>query len=125
MVFVDANITLELLLPDRPRVPQVAEILGAESDLTISALTGHLVWHFGRRQGLSDQIIAKHAGSYKMLPLYPSDFAWALANERGKDFEDALQVAVALRSGCERFITLDQSLAKRYTHLPLEFVVIV
>jgi predicted nucleic acid-binding protein len=35
-------------------------------------------------------------------------------NFKGDDFEDALQVACAIREGCNNLVTLDGSLSKKY-----------
>lgn len=34
-----------------------------------------------------------------------------------KDFEDALQIAIFLESKCDKFITLDKNLAKKYSQV--------
>jgi predicted nucleic acid-binding protein len=59
----------------------------------------------------------------KILPLALEDYRWAVDNEQGRDFEDALQVAMAIRTGCSSFITLDANLAKRYAKLPIEIII--
>ncbi len=123
MTFLDANIVLELLLPDRSHVAEVAKVLGATSTSQISLLTVHLVWHFGRIERISDGLIAKILSDYALLDVTPANYAWALANEKGNDFEDALQVSVALANGCESFVTLDKQLAKHYRQLPLKFII--
>lgn len=123
MVFVDANVLLELLLPDRPRVREVARVLSETQRPGIVTLTAHLAWHFGRQAHVSDAIIAKQVALFELLPLTPADYAWAVANEQGKDFEDALQVAATMSNHCTAFITLDRDLVKRYKHLPIEFIV--
>jgi predicted nucleic acid-binding protein len=52
-----------------------------------------------------------------------ADVTWAFQHFAGKDFEDALQVAIANREGCKRFITLDRALAKKYTPaMPVELL---
>lgn len=55
---------------------------------------------------------------FTTLPLLPEDVAWAYENIRDEDFEDALQLAVAVRTGCETFVTFDKHLAKTYSNLP-------
>lgn len=59
--------------------------------------------------------------SCTLLSLEPVDYYWARENERGKDFEDALQVACSLRNNCEQFMTLDKTLTRDYKDL-VEFV---
>lgn len=123
MVFVDANAVLEIAIPGRPSTRAVAELLGQPASfLYVSTLTSHLVWYFSRKGGLDDLRIKEVMNDYKLLPLTPADYAWALANERDKDFEDAVQVAVALHNGCDQFVTLDRQLPKRYAGTKLQFV---
>lgn len=55
---------------------------------------------------------------YTILPLDAVNFDWAFRNTRNSDFEDALQIAVALKNGCDEFVTLDKRLAKIYDNLP-------
>lgn len=55
---------------------------------------------------------------YQLLSLDQADFDWAFANVRNDDFEDALQLAVAVRNGCEQFITFDKGLFETYKDLP-------
>lgn len=122
MVFVDANIVLELILPGRKKAKAVARILGQQSDMALSMLSAHLIWHFGRLQGLPDDFLTKIIDDYKLLSVTEADYNWAKHNERGKDFEDALQVAIALKAGCDTFITLDGPLIKRYIAQPINFL---
>ncbi|MGH7195682.1 MAG: type II toxin-antitoxin system VapC family toxin [Candidatus Saccharimonadales bacterium] len=123
MALIDANVALELILPNRQKVAQVTEILGNISEPCISTLSAHLIWHFARLERIRDAVISDHIAAYQLLSLTAADYAWALRNERGKDFEDALQVAVALNSGCQQFVTLDRQLARRYAHEKLQFVI--
>ncbi len=123
MVFVDANAVLELLLPNRKHIREVAAILGASDNLCISMLSVHLAWHFGRQEQIADESIAEMLDDYTVVDMTVEDYVWARTYEEGKDFEDALQLATALRTGCDTFITLDTRLAKRYTRLPLRIVV--
>lgn len=124
MVFLDVNIILEVLLHNRLRDEAVARALSTiDQPMAVSMLTVHLVWYFGRKDGVSDATLTKVLRPYEILSLEADDYAWALANEQGRDFEDALQVAAALRAGCDTFMTLDSKLARRYCELPLKFIV--
>jgi predicted nucleic acid-binding protein len=116
MVFLDANILLEQLLPNRPRTETVTEALATLDALTcVTTLTVHLVLHFGRLDGVPDKLLHEALARQRILPLAPEDYIWARDNEIGKDFEDALQVAAALRSKSRTFMTLDRPLAKNYS----------
>lgn len=118
MVLLDANILLELLLPNRGRAQEVANfLLKLEQPTCINALTIHLIFHFGRIVGLDEELLHAAVARHVLLPLNPGDYLWAKENEVGKDFEDALQVATAVRAGCDQFITLDRQLAKNYKNI--------
>ncbi len=124
MVFLDANILLEYLLPNRLKVDQVRQLLKTVGQPTaISALTAHLVLHFGRVERVSDDLLYAAIECSLILPLLAEDYQWAKTHEAGKDFEDALQLSVALRAGCTHFMTLDRQLANNYQPQPLSFIV--
>lgn len=125
MVFLDANIILEITLKDRPRLEQAQRFLGVLTDDTaISILTVHLLMHFGRKQGIADKLLENVIGKNELLSITPEDYVWASLNERGKDFEDALQIAMAIRNDCKSFATFDATLAKAYHGYPIEVVLI-
>ena len=66
---------------------------------------------------MRDELIASILDSCTLLELKPEDYHWARKNEQGKDFEDALQMACAVRNSCEQFVTLDKGFAKKYQGL--------
>lgn len=102
----------------RSNEASAAKYIRAHSgNLYISALTAHLLFHFGIKD-LSIDMINRFLGDFKVLPLEELSFSWAYDNRRDDDFEDALQVAVALRNGCDKLITLDKKLVKNYKNLP-------
>lgn len=125
MVFLDANILLEIILKDRAKKLQVENFLGTVSETTvISMLSVHLIMHFGRNVRANDEFLEGVIKENELLALTPEDYEWASINEKNKDFEDALQMAAALRVGCEVFVTLDKDLAKAYAELPIKIVTI-
>lgn len=125
MVFLDANVVLEIVLKDRPYFEQAQEFLGLLNDDTaISILTVHLLMHFGRKQNIVDELLENIIGENELLSITPEDYVWASLNERSKDFEDALQVATAIRNNCKSFITFDAALAKAYEGCPIEMVLL-
>lgn len=124
MIFLDANILLEIVLVDRPRYGQVKRLLEAMHEETaISMLTVHLVMHFGRKEEADDAFLHAVLNENKILALTHEDYQWAANYEQGRDFEDALQMAAAIRSHCNSFVTLDQNLLKRYNKLPISIVI--
>jgi predicted nucleic acid-binding protein len=125
MIFLDANILLEITLKDRPHYPQVKKFLETSNDATaISMLTAHLVMHFGRKEQSDDLFLLGVIAENKLISLSPEDYMWAITNEQGKDFEDALQMAMAIRAGCESFVTLDASLAKKYAGSQINIIIL-
>jgi predicted nucleic acid-binding protein len=70
------------------------------------------------RKRVDINIIEKFLLDYKILSLSEEDVKWAMTNRRNADFEDALQIAIAIRNGCTEFITLDRELYEAYKNLP-------
>jgi predicted nucleic acid-binding protein len=115
-MYLDANILLEILL-SRPNEKSARKLLEEQSgDMFISTLTAHLVTHFGKSI-VELPILRAFLADYALLSLEANDFEWAFTNARDSDFEDALQLAVAIRSGCEEFVTFDKHLAALYKDL--------
>jgi len=115
-VYFDANVLLEVVLKrDKESVARETLLQNAPDGL-ISTLTGHLVMHFGRKDKAIPALRA-FLSDYRLLALKTVDFDWAFNNIRDKDFEDALQLAVAIRNGCDRFLTFDEKLYKYYKDL--------
>jgi predicted nucleic acid-binding protein len=114
MVYIDTNIALEVLLEERVSQQAVIAYLSGQDKVYMSMLTVHHVWHFGRKVGIADSVLADFVDAAGLIPLLPEDYVWARKHEAGRDFEDALQVAVALRAGVSVFVTLDQVLVRAY-----------
>lgn len=116
-IFLDANVLLEVLLERKNDAAGRKYILSNAGNLHISALTAHLVVHFGQDiVGLP--VIRKFINDYNVQSLTGADFDWAFNNARNADFEDALQLAVAIRTGCDVFATFDKTLFETYKALP-------
>jgi predicted nucleic acid-binding protein len=115
-MYLDANILLEILL-SRLNEKSARKLLEEQSDeIFISTLTAHLVTHFGKSI-VELPILRTFLADYTLLSLKANDFEWAFTNARDNDFEDALQLAVAIRNGCEEFVTFDKHLAELYKDL--------
>lgn len=108
--FLDANVLLEILFK-RDSYHATKHMLEKGRVFHFSSLSGHLVFHFSKKVATRADI-KTFLNDFTMQALTPEDFEWAY--EFGKDygFEDALQVAIAVRSGCTEFITFDQKLIK-------------
>lgn len=115
MILLDANILLEVLVAGRPHAQDVMAWLERnESPCCISLLTVHLVLHFGLKDGLSIETLQTFLADYSKEALLPEDYAVALQLLKGRDHEDALQLAVAKRTNCVGIITLDKGFAATY-----------
>jgi len=115
-VFLDANVLLEIVLGRNHETIARRFIEQQGGSFYISALTAHLVVHFG--EAIVDlPVIRKFLADYTILTLDAMDFEWAFTNMRDQDFEDALQLAVAIRNGCGQFVTFDKNLATTYGNI--------
>jgi predicted nucleic acid-binding protein len=114
MNFVDANVLLEVILR-RTHLATCEDFLSNNEDKAISTLTLDLVMYFIERDNLPWEPIKAFLESFNWLPIIDADAQWAFAQFRGDDFEDALQVACAIREGCNSFVTLDGPLYKKYS----------
>lgn len=113
---LDANIVLEVFL-DRARKQQVLSAVAAleaqQRDLCVSSLSVSHFMYFIEREKKSKVDANSFMAQFSVLDVNEQDVQWAFANDQG-DFEDALQVACAIRHGCKKFLTLDQELKKRH-----------
>lgn len=116
-MFLDANVLLEIILGRNKEAAARKFIERNSENLYISALTAHLVVHFGKSI-VALPVLRKFLADYTILSLDDADFEWAFTNIRGGDFEDALQIAVAVRNGCNELITFDKKLVSTYQELP-------
>ena len=116
-VFLDANVLLEILLARNKEAAARKLIENTRDNLYISALTAHLVVHFGKSI-VALPVLREFLADYIVLSLENADFEWAFTNIRGGDFEDALQIAVAIRNGCSQLVSFDKNLATAYKDLP-------
>lgn len=121
-IFVDANIILEIILRRDHFNEAVNFIKNNAGSLYISPLTVHLVMYFGL-QVSSVSALRALLSDYFILPLNSTDVLWAFDNLQKNDFEDAMQLACAVSSECDSFITFDKSLIKHYEkQTPIKFI---
>lgn len=113
MIFVDANVLLEVI-QKRTRAKSCEQFLSNDKNKAISTLTLDLVMYFVERDKLPWESVKSFLESFSWLPVTDADAQWAFMNFKGYDFEDALQIACAIREGCSRLVTLDRSLSKKY-----------
>ena len=113
MICVDANVVLELV-QRRHRAAACEQFLSGVQDAAISTLTLDVVMYFVERDKLDTERIRQFLDNFLWLPVTEADMHWAFEHYSTKDFEDAVQVACALRERCSKFVTLDQGLARTY-----------
>lgn len=111
--FVDANVLMEIFFTRLRRQAAEAVIaMAAENELSLatSILAVSILFYYVEKDHFNKATAHEFVKSYRLLDINEADYDWAVANDQG-DFEDALQVASALRHGCSKFLTLDGSLA--------------
>jgi predicted nucleic acid-binding protein len=116
-LFLDANVLLEIILSRENEAMARKALETSQGNLFISSLTAHLIVHFGKTL-VALPILRQFLSDYTILGLESVDFEWAFTNLRNDDFEDALQIGVAIRNGCTDFLTFDKDLYKAYVDLP-------
>lgn len=124
MIVVDTNIVVEIL-EKRSKLPAVLDYLEQNQDeeVAISTLTLSNVFYLLESHKVDVYIVEPLLRSYKIISVTTEDVDWAFTHYKGKDFEDALQVAAARREVCSAFVTTDKQLAKKYAaFLPVKLI---
>lgn len=126
MIVCDANILLELL-EQRGKVDLVMKRLeqyaAAHETVAVSVLTASHLFYLAEAHKLPIESAEGLLARFKLLDVTNEDIAWALSHYQGKDFEDGLQISVALRCGASAFLTLDGPLSRKYAaELPIELI---
>ncbi len=114
-ICLDANVLLEIL-DNRPQKDAAVRRLRKRGHYAISVLTVHLVMYFGLKAYTMHEL-KRFIDDFEILPVTTEDVAWAYAHVRGNDFEDALQLAAAVRRSCHTFYTFDKHLSTTYASL--------
>lgn len=124
MVLIDANVLLEVLLPGRLQKTRVAEWLSVNKQTgCISILTVYLTLYFGLKAGIVESKIHEFLSDYLIQDLVVADYLQAKRLVKNKDYEDALQLATAIRTGCGAVVTLDKKFAQNYKDI-FNFIVL-
>jgi len=124
MIILDTNIVVEIL-EKRSRLSAVLEYLKQNQHeiIAISTLTLSNVFYLLESHKTDVSVVEPLLRSYKIVSVTAEDANWAFAHYKGKDFEDALQVASACREACGSFVTIDKQLAKKYDKfLPIQLI---
>lgn len=113
--FFDANVLLEILIAQRPGKTAAIAALGEAKKAFISPLSVHLYVYFGKKEGYPVTQLSEEVLAYQITDMGPAVVQWAISHCKDDDFEDALQVGCAVMEGCNKFVTFDSKLAKRYS----------
>jgi predicted nucleic acid-binding protein len=123
MICLDANIVLELLLDRKLAQTCKDYIASAKDEIAITVLSVSIIMYYAEGKHLNLIEVERLLRDFVWLGAVEADVAWSFQHFAGIDFEDALQVAIARREGCQSFITLDKALAKKYTPImPIELL---
>lgn len=114
MVAIDVNVIIEII-ENRSRASLCGRYLETcKQPRVVSMLALNLVMYLAEKYKADVAVARKTLEQFRWLPVLPEDGVWAFARFGDRDYEDALQVACAVREGCTRFVTLDAGLAKKY-----------
>lgn len=115
MILLDANILLEMLIAGRfHKAKTIRWMEENKEEFCISMLSVHLVLHFGIKDGLTVRDLKTFLADYPKIALLPEDYVAALELLKNNDHEDALQLAIAERTGCSHIVTLDKTFIATY-----------
>ncbi|MGC1176750.1 MAG: PIN domain-containing protein [Candidatus Saccharimonadales bacterium] len=117
MICLDANAVLELLLDRKLARACQDYIASTDDEIAITAVSVSIIMYYAEGKHLNLLEVERLLRDFVWLGIVEADVAWAFQYFAGKDFEDALQLAIANREGCRSFITLDKALAKKYASI--------
>lgn len=116
-VLIDTNVLMDILLDREHRAAaekMVAQVMHEPGlTLAVSILTVSTLLYYVEKDRLDKHAAHAFLANYKILDMNESDYLWAADNDQN-DFEDALQVACALRHNCHSILTLDKGLADNH-----------
>lgn len=116
-IFLDANILMEVFF-ERQKLQAVRTKLASMKgafDLSTSILVVSILFYYAEKHKVDKQAVHKFLTNYILLDVTAEDYEWAKQNDTG-DFEDALQMACAMRHDATHFVTLDKLLPKNYAN---------
>ena len=123
-VFLDANVVLDTILPDREFRKASASIfsLTQEDDyrLCVSSLTVANIWYIARKyrdKAELKALVKMILDRWKILPLGDMD-VYQASRSSCPDFEDALQISCA-EGYCDVIVTADKKHFASCTALPV------
>jgi predicted nucleic acid-binding protein len=115
MTCVDTNVILEILLKRPMFALAKASLISCESGgAGITSGTISTVMYYAEINKLELVYVENYLRSFTALGVTADDCREAFNTYLGNDYEDALLVATALRNGCDKLITFDRKLFKKY-----------
>jgi len=115
-IFVDASIVISILLK-QPQHGVCLQELAKFDDAYISIITVQTVFYMAEKYKIGSTLAESLLANFFILDSNDSDYNFAITVYNGKDIEDALQIACAIRHQKKNFMTLDIGLEKKYRHL--------
>lgn len=125
-IFFDANILLDVLIPNRPNHLKAIEVYDTVCErydvLATSENILTTIEYIASRNGTDCEVVWKFFNSLKQnFELYNFSeileeslkiYRDACKNKKKIDFEDLLQLASAIKNNCQVFITEDKAIGK-------------
>jgi len=116
MIFLDANIVLEILFK-RENANFCIEVCKEHEALSISSTSLHTIYYYAEKAKIDLDIVKNMLADINILPVSKSEYDFALEIFQYKDMEDALQVATALNYNAKLIFTLDNDMIKKYSSI--------
>jgi len=114
MIFLDANIVLEILFK-RESANFCIEVCKEQESLFISSTSLHTIYYYAEKAKIDLDIVKNMLADINILPVSKSEYDFALEIFHAEDMEDALQVATALNFNIKLIFTLDKAMIKKYS----------
>lgn len=114
MICYDSSVLADMMLARPTAEISHAYFTQHSGQVAASIMSLQFLMYYAEKHHINMQAIRKASNLIIWLPTTEEDMQWAFDNYQGSDYEDALQIAVALREGCTRFITRDKKLARKY-----------
>ncbi len=114
MICFDTNVLTDMMLA-RPTA-EISHAYFAQNikEASASILSLQFLMYYAEKHHMNTDAVRKASNLMIWLPVTEEDTQWAFEHYDGKDYEDALQVSIALREGCTTFVTRDKKLAQKY-----------
>ena len=125
-IFFDANILLDILIPNRPNHAKALEVYNTVCEMYDTLATSEniltTIEYIASKNGTNCEVVWKFFDSLRHnFELYNfSDivdeslkkYRHACQNNHKLDFEDLLQLEAAIKNGCQVFLTEDKAIGK-------------